>query len=282
MHILNLGCSCITLRELCINQQPRCDIAGLHVSNIYTTVSRVKRLSNFVLNKLFKTVYIGKPWYRYYLYTVKYVYYRLRLHRTFNYYRLRLHRTFNYYRLRLHRTFNYYRLRLHRTFNYYRLRLHRTFNYYRLRLHRTFNYYRLRLNRTFNYYRLRLHRTFNYYRLRLHRTFNYYRLRLHRTFNYYRLRLHRTFNVAGSRYFFGPKQPFLVKWCRSVSFFHICVKGQTSHITVCKYLLNMINPMHVPVYSESNWSSDHIKSKPEYKTMSPYLNNRRGYLQWTI
>ena len=205
MHILNLGCSCITLRELCINQQPRCDIAGLHVSNIYTTVSRVKRLSNFVLNKLFKTVYIGKPWYRYYLYTVKYV-----------------------------------------------------------------------------YYRLRLHRTFNYYRLRLHRTFNYYRLRLHRTFNYYRLRLHRTFNVAGSRYFFGPKQPFLVKWCRSVSFFHICVKGQTSHITVCKYLLNMINPMHVPVYSESNWSSDHIKSKPEYKTMSPYLNNRRGYLQWTI
>jgi hypothetical protein len=56
LHILNLRFSCITLRELCINQQPRCDIAGLHVSNIYTTVSRVKRLSNFVLNKLFKTI----------------------------------------------------------------------------------------------------------------------------------------------------------------------------------------------------------------------------------
>ena len=30
---LNLGCSCITLREPCNNQRPRCDITWLHVTN---------------------------------------------------------------------------------------------------------------------------------------------------------------------------------------------------------------------------------------------------------
>ena len=33
LYTLNLGCSFITLRELCNNQRPRCDIAWLHVTN---------------------------------------------------------------------------------------------------------------------------------------------------------------------------------------------------------------------------------------------------------
>jgi hypothetical protein len=40
------SCSFITLREPCNNQQPGCDIAWLHVTNIYTTVFRVKRLNS--------------------------------------------------------------------------------------------------------------------------------------------------------------------------------------------------------------------------------------------
>ena len=39
IHTLNLGCSLITLREPCNNQRPRCDIAWLHVTIIYTTVN---------------------------------------------------------------------------------------------------------------------------------------------------------------------------------------------------------------------------------------------------
>ena len=33
LHTLNLGCNCITLREPCNNQQTRCDIAWLHVTD---------------------------------------------------------------------------------------------------------------------------------------------------------------------------------------------------------------------------------------------------------
>jgi hypothetical protein len=33
LHTLNLGCSFITLVEPCNNQQPRCDITWLHVTN---------------------------------------------------------------------------------------------------------------------------------------------------------------------------------------------------------------------------------------------------------
>ena len=37
LHTLNLGCSCITLREPCNNQQSRCGIAWLHAQIMYTT-----------------------------------------------------------------------------------------------------------------------------------------------------------------------------------------------------------------------------------------------------
>ena len=33
LHTLNLGCNFITLREPCNNQQTRCDIAWLHVTD---------------------------------------------------------------------------------------------------------------------------------------------------------------------------------------------------------------------------------------------------------
>ena len=33
LHVLNLGCSVITSREPCNNQQPRCDIVWPHVTN---------------------------------------------------------------------------------------------------------------------------------------------------------------------------------------------------------------------------------------------------------
>jgi hypothetical protein len=66
LHNLNLGCSFIILRELCNNQWPRCDIAWLHVANLYTTVFWVKCLNNLTLCvRLFNRL-IGKPWYKSY------------------------------------------------------------------------------------------------------------------------------------------------------------------------------------------------------------------------
>ena len=57
---LNLGCSRITLRELCNNQRPRCDIGWLHVTNhLY------HGFPSFAFD--FLTVYLGKPWYAYYV-----------------------------------------------------------------------------------------------------------------------------------------------------------------------------------------------------------------------
>ena len=33
LHTLNLDCCCITSRETCKNQRPRCDIAGPHATH---------------------------------------------------------------------------------------------------------------------------------------------------------------------------------------------------------------------------------------------------------
>ena len=33
LHTLSMDCCCITLREPCNNQRPRCDIVWLHVTN---------------------------------------------------------------------------------------------------------------------------------------------------------------------------------------------------------------------------------------------------------
>ena len=55
-YSLSLGCSSISLRELCNNQQPRCDIAWLHATNYLYHVFRIKRLNNLTLRVRLLTI----------------------------------------------------------------------------------------------------------------------------------------------------------------------------------------------------------------------------------
>ena len=48
-HPLNIGCSFVTLREPCNNQQPRCDITWLHFTNHLYHGFPSKRFKNLTL-----------------------------------------------------------------------------------------------------------------------------------------------------------------------------------------------------------------------------------------
>ena len=50
LHTLNLGCSFITIREPCSNQQLKCVITGFMLQIIYNTGVRVKQLTNLMLH----------------------------------------------------------------------------------------------------------------------------------------------------------------------------------------------------------------------------------------
>jgi len=58
--VWNLGCSFITLRELCNNQWPRCDIAWLHVTkHLYHGFPQVRRSQTYKLTTLLTMLHRG-------------------------------------------------------------------------------------------------------------------------------------------------------------------------------------------------------------------------------